>query len=272
MRPQTDESSTRGASLQLLGWWHLTRAGHTLHLGGREQRLTALLALRGRGPRVLVAATLWPDTLEDRARASLRTAIKRTQEHAPGLLEADRSAVGLSHDVHVDVDELVGAIHAATAHQRRGPDPLPVLLDSDELLPGWYDDWVLYEREKLHQRRMRALESLATAAYERGDLTTALDTALEACRMEPLLDTRRSMVVRARLALGDVAGAVHDFMLYRRHLAQELGVEPPAELAALLEGAAYPHLARTEVAGVVPGPRRSPGAAAGRSRLDLPGR
>jgi DNA-binding SARP family transcriptional activator len=88
MRPQSKhiENQREHAHLQLFGWWQLTQGRRTVELGGREQRLTALLALRGRRPRLLVAATLWPDTLEDRARASLRTAIKRTQHDAPGLL------------------------------------------------------------------------------------------------------------------------------------------------------------------------------------------
>jgi DNA-binding SARP family transcriptional activator len=236
MRPQEDGSTTQRASLQLLGWWHLTRGGRPLHLGGREQRLTALLALRGRRPRVLVAATLWPDSLEGRSRASLRTAIKQTQEHAPGLLEADRATVGLSRDVHVDVDGLVRAMRAGPAHQRKNPSALLSLLETAELLPGWYDDWVLYEREKLEQTMVRTLETMATSAYERGDLVTALHAARAASRMEPLLDAMRSIAIRARLGLGDLSGAVQEFRRYRRLLSQELGVEPPAELAALFEG------------------------------------
>ena len=266
MRPQANGSVGLGATLQLLGWWRLTRAGHALQLGGREQRLTALLALRGRRPRVLVAATLWPDTREDRARASLRTAIKRTEEHAPGLLEADRTTVGLSRRVRVDVHDLVRALDAAPVRQSRDPSGLLSLLECEELLPGWYDDWVLYEREKLEQRKVRALENLATTAYESGDLVTALDAAREASRREPLLDAMRSIAIRARLGLGDVSGAVHEYRVYRHFLALELGIEPSAELAALLNGATAHHGPGADV-GLVPGPRRSPHASTNGSRF-----
>jgi DNA-binding SARP family transcriptional activator len=267
MRPQADGSTTQRASLQLLGWWHLTRGGRPLHLGGREQRLTALLALRGRRPRVLVAATLWPDTLEDRARASLRTAIKRTQEHAPGLLAADRSTIGLSGDVRVDVNELMRAMRGAPARQHKNPAALLSLLESADLLPGWYDDWVLYEREKLEQTKVRTLETVATTAYERDDLVTALHAAQAASRMEPLLDAMRSIVIRARLGLGDVSGAAQELRRYRRFLAQELGIEPPAELAALFEG-----LRSADGLGAdAPGARRRPRTARNGTRLDLSG-
>ncbi|MDH2413919.1 BTAD domain-containing putative transcriptional regulator [Nocardioides sp. CER19] len=221
----------------------MSRGQRTIELGGREQRLTALLALRGRRPRVLIAATLWPDTMEDRARASLRTAIKRTQHEAPGILVADRSTVGLSSDVHVDVAELVDAIQAPPARQRTAA-VLPQLLDSEDLLPGWYDDWVLYERERLAQKRLRALETLAGACYQVGDLDTALRAAQEAVRIEPLLDAMRSIVIKARLGLGDVAGAIHEFQLYRRFLHDELGIEPTAELFALFNGTRIDRWAR----------------------------
>jgi DNA-binding SARP family transcriptional activator len=241
MRPQSDGSARGGTHLQLLGWWHLTRGRDALHLGGREQRLVSLLALRGRRPRVLVAATLWPDTREDRARASLRTAVKQTQEHAPGLLETDRATIGLSRRVRVDVHDLDHAIDDVTdrvaASAVSEPARLLPLLRCEELLPGWYDDWVLYERERLEQQKVRALELLAGAAFDDGDLVTAIDAAREAIRIEPLLDTMRSLLIRARLGLGDASGAVQEFRLYRRFLAQELGIEPPPALTALFEGA-----------------------------------
>ena len=256
MRQQVNGSASGSAILQLLGWWRLSRAGVTLPLGGREQRLTALLALRGRRPRVLVASTLWPDTQEDRARASLRTAIKRTEQDVPGLLEADRWTVGLSREVRVDVHVLLHAMDDAPTHQRQDASGLLSLLECEELLPGWYDDWVLYEREKLEQRKIRALEHLATTAYESGDWATALDAAREASRREPLLDAMRSIVIRSRLSLGDVAGAVHEFRLYRRFLAGELGIEPPAELASLFDGLTPSRRPRAD-SGLLPGPRRA---------------
>lgn len=256
MRPQANGSASRGVTLQLLGWWRLSQSGDTLQLGGREQRLTALLALRGRRPRVLVASTLWPDTREDRARASLRTAIKRTEEHVPGLLEADRTTVGLSDRVRVDVHALLRAMDAPHARQRQDPARLLSLLECEELLPGWYDDWVLYERERLEQRKIRALETMATTAYERGEWVTALDAAREAARREPLLDAMRSIVIRSRLGLGDVPGAVQEYRLYRRFLARELGIEPPQELTSLLDGAARHHTPAVD-GGLVPAPRRS---------------
>ncbi len=204
---------------------------------------------------MLVASTLWPDTREDRARASLRTAIKRTEQDVPGLLEADRWTVGLSRGCAWTCTPCCARWTPPPPASGRIPSGLLSLLECEELLPGWYDDWVLYEREKLEQRKIRALENLATTAYESGDWATALDAAREASRREPLLDAMRSIVIRSRLSLGDVAGAVHEYRLYRRFLARELGIEPPAELASLFDGIAPSRRPRVD-AGLLPGPRR----------------
>ena len=57
----------------------------------------------------------------------------------------------------------------------------------------------------------------------------------------------RSIVIKSRLSLGDVSGAVHEYRLYRRFLALELGIEPPAELASLFDGVAPSRRPRVDV-------------------------
>ena len=114
---------------------------------------------------------------------------------------------------------------------------------------------MLYEREKLEQRKIRALENLATTAYESGDWAMALEAAREASRREPLLDAMRSIVIRSRLSLGDLSGAVHEYRLYRRFLARELGIEPSAELTSLFDGVGPSRRPRVD-ARLLPNPRR----------------
>src|SRR5512144_2972892 len=72
--------------LRLFGCWDLRVGERTIKLGGREQRLLALLALRGRRPRSYVAGTLGPPSPEPRAQNSLRAAVLRSRKAAPGLL------------------------------------------------------------------------------------------------------------------------------------------------------------------------------------------
>jgi DNA-binding SARP family transcriptional activator len=273
--------------LQLLGWWSLTRDGHHIELAGREQRLTALVALRGSRPRVQLAGTLWPNTTEDHALASLRAAVLRTRRRAPGLLLVERTIIGISPKATVDVHELdrnlrwVTDVGDRVGHLRRAT---LTVLECEELLPGWYDDWVLYDRERLHQRRLRALEALASRALVRGELAMALDVARAATEIEPLAEAMRAVSIRARLDLGDRAGAIHEYDEYRRLLAHELGILPSPELAALVhhgpidpqQETTGPDLVRGRGLGNPPrgpdaGHRAGPAVPEVRGRVRLPG-
>ena len=56
---------------------------------------------------------------------------------------------------------------------------------SGDLLPGWYDDWVLAEAEDWRQLRLHALEALADRLTAVGCWGQAADAASAAVRAEP---------------------------------------------------------------------------------------
>jgi DNA-binding SARP family transcriptional activator len=219
--------------LRLLGWFSLTIGGVSVELAGREQRLAALVALRGTRPRTHLAGTLWPDTTEERALSSLRASVLRLKRLAPGLAEASRWTVGLGRGVRVDAHRLLASVTRADALD--DPEVVSLILDGGDVLPGWNDDWLIYERERLHQLRIRALEQIARQALERGDLAIALDASREALAGEPLLESAVSVAIRAHLLSGNRSAAVQTFQRYRRSLAQELRMAPSAELVDLVE-------------------------------------
>ena len=76
------------AEVTLLGGFQLALTGHDIRLPVGAQRLVALLALRGQVGRSRLAGTLWPDTPENRALASLRTGIWRVNQAAQDLVTA----------------------------------------------------------------------------------------------------------------------------------------------------------------------------------------
>ena len=219
--------------LHLLGCWDLRVSGETIELGVREQRLLALLALRGRRPRTYVAGTLWPNSTEDHALTSLRTAILRSRRAVPSILDVGRSNVALHPAVRVDVHDML-----RVAEHGDGPVPNPkdslAVLSAGDLLPGWYDDWVLFEKERLQHLRLRALETLGASQLASGHPDLALAAALEAIAVEPLRETAHALVIRAHLATGNPSAAIHAFRHYRGRLQQELGIAPSRELADLV--------------------------------------
>lgn len=69
-----------------------------------------------------------------------------------------------------------------------------------ELLPGWYDDGVILERERLCQLRLHTLKHTARRQLERRDIETALHLALEAVLTEPRRQTATALLISVYLA------------------------------------------------------------------------
>jgi two-component SAPR family response regulator len=61
-----------------------------------------------------------------------------------------------------------------------------VTLYRGDLLPGCYDEWILSERERLHQLYLTALERLATALGESGAHAEAITYAQRLLEHDPL--------------------------------------------------------------------------------------
>ncbi len=236
--PQHSRGRARCFSLRLLGRWQLVADGEDVGLAHREERLTALLGLIGQSSLMHVAGILWPETTDARALANLRRAVLQTHRRCPGLLQQNRLNIGLATAVEVDVDEVRRAA-AATEHALTEGEAGALLrqLVGDELLPDWYDAWVLTERESLEQLRAKALERIARQALEAGDLERSVDAARAASDIDPLLESAGELAIRAHLAGGDLGSALLEFDRYRDAVREELGVSPSRAILELIEPA-----------------------------------
>jgi DNA-binding SARP family transcriptional activator len=201
------------------------------------QRLVAHLCLSGRASRTVTAGRLWPDVSECHAHGSLRSALWRLHKAAPGVVEVSGEVLRLAQSVRVDVRELSDWAQRAIASP--GDDAEIVLPDAalgGDLLPGWYDDWVLFERERLHQLRLHALEATAARLAVHGRHWEALQAAYAAVRAEPLRESAHRTIVRVHLAEGNLAEAARAHELFRSMLASELGVPPTEQMTRLVQG------------------------------------
>ncbi|GAB3070332.1 hypothetical protein GCM10027186_25540 [Micromonospora schwarzwaldensis] len=224
-------------SLHLLGGFQLLHDGVPVVVPRGLQRVIALIGLRPAATRSHLAGLLWPETPEERALSSLRTALWRLRQDPCCPLRADGDTVRLGPTVHLDVDELV----EAAARVRDGVAPRGAAgTGRHDLLPGWYDDWVLLERERLRQLRLHMLEELAGNHLTAGRHGEALEAALEAMAAEPLRETPHRLVVRIHLAEGNAFEAVHAFYVYRDLLLRELRLEPSPAMTALLDDTLAP--------------------------------
>jgi DNA-binding SARP family transcriptional activator len=231
-----------GSIVSVLGGFHLYwGGGMQVGIPRASQRLLALLAIRGGViSRAAVAGTLWPDTTETNAYSNLRAALARLEPKRRKMLQASKLELGLAEGVAVDLR------HAQTL-ARRLLDPAVIPKQSDlssasvvalsgDLLPGWYDDWVLVEAEDWRQLRMHALEALADRLTAAGCWGQAADAASAAVRADPLRESAHAALIQVHVAEGNQSEAVREFTHYRALLHAELGLEPTPRLRRLIQG------------------------------------
>ncbi|MGH2698025.1 MAG: AfsR/SARP family transcriptional regulator [Actinomycetota bacterium] len=226
----------RDIRLDLLGGFELICDDRAIELPTSAQRLLAFLALRDRPLlRTNVAGVLWNDTTDEKSCASLRSSLWRLRRSGFHLVEARRADLRLSSRVCVDVHQVIDMTHELLS-QRRGARFLD--LDEDELagdlLPDWYDDWVLVERERLRQLRLHALEALALRRLDVGRHGEAAGAALSAVSIEPLRESAQRVLIRVHLAEGNVGEAVRQYRSYKELLFEELGLAPSEQLESLM--------------------------------------
>ncbi|MDQ0031208.1 AfsR/SARP family transcriptional regulator [Arthrobacter bambusae] len=226
-------------SLTLLNGWALTRAGHRQKVAHRQQRLITALALLGERPRTFLSGLLWPDSSDAQAAVGLRVSIWHINHELPGLLDADGTtdvSVALSGHVRVDILELERELHTL-APERRDSYPSWERLRTAELLPGWYEDWILVEQDRFQALRTAALDSIATYHLSQGNTEETKAATTLAIALEPFRESSYRLLIQAHLANGDLVSALRTYKSFSTNLRQEFGVGPSPSLAKLIHGA-----------------------------------
>jgi predicted ATPase/DNA-binding SARP family transcriptional activator len=223
--------------------------------GGLQRTLLALLVLH-RGQIVSVDSAidaLWPTALPADPAAALQNHLSRLRRGLPADLIGS-FADGYRLDpalVTVDADELATALADGV-----GPSEI------DRFISRWHGpaypeladvDAGLAEAARLDELRWRAAEQRAAHRLAAGD-TDGLVAELQALTAaQPLREQPRALLLDALVATGRHADALRAYDDFRRLLADELGIEPSAALAArhasVLAGGPAPD---------VRGPRRLP--------------
>ncbi|HVM58382.1 MAG TPA: BTAD domain-containing putative transcriptional regulator [Gaiellaceae bacterium] len=224
-----------GVRLALLGTFELECEGARVRLPMSAQRLVAFVALQEHPVlRTYAAGSLWPDTSDARAHANLRSALWRLHRCGHRVIDATGDRLRLDPAVRVD-------LHEAEALARRclvdGVDLElePSALGGD-LLPDWYEEWVLLERERFRSLRLRALDALCERLMHAGRLDDALDAGHAAVAGEPLRESAHRALVRVHLAEGNTGEAIRQYRLFRRLLRDHLGLEPSGRMEELMRG------------------------------------
>lgn len=207
-----------------------------------SQRLLMLLALRDRTvSRTALASALWPDVPAARAGVTLRSALSRLDDLTRGAIFAESATLCLMDDVRVDLREAQRAAH----HLLDIHHPVDLTGElassmiatlSTDLLPDWYDEWIVEAGEDWRHLRAAALEALAIRLLGAGMHGEAAGAARAAIRADPLRETPHGILVRVHLADGDQSNAIAVYEGYRTTLRVALDLEPTTQLRDLLAG------------------------------------
>jgi DNA-binding SARP family transcriptional activator len=220
----------------------------------KVQELFCYLLLQPERPhaREVLASMLWGDCATAQSRKYLRQALWQLQcafgagcegsEDKLLITDTDSVRIDPKADLWLDVKLFEQAFAEAqstpgdelTEHQAnllRGA----VQLYRGELLEGWYQDWCLFQRERLQNHYLAMLDKLMAyceehsmygAGLEYGERVLVLDRAHER--------THRNMVKLLYLA-GDRAGALRQYDRCVSALAEELNVKPATKTLQLYE-------------------------------------
>lgn len=233
----TGGSTTAQDRLQVVGGLGLWMAGQPVVIPEGSKRLLVLVALRGRRVRRATAARLlWPEVGAKRAAGNLRSSIWRLRCAGADLFGEDPGWLELDARVSVDLDELLAA--ARTLRTGRRLSPAPTLLDSAlaalDLLPGWYDDWLQPEKDRIAAEVLTMIETLANHLAAAGQYADAVEAALTMVSQDPLRESAQVALLTAHLREGNLCEARRSLLRYARMLRDELGVQPSDQVLRLV--------------------------------------
>jgi DNA-binding SARP family transcriptional activator len=231
-------SRPTSTTLCLLGGPFVLKDDLRLEIPEGSKRLVTFVGLAGgRVSRRHAAGTLWPDGNDERASGNLRSALWRLRGANIDILHADKFALYLDPDSTIDIVQLhawATRIMKGTTADNSDLDVANLHLEAVHLLPGWYEDWVVFERERLRQRLLHGMESLAQKRIECHHFAGAIEAAMFAVGIEPLRESAQRLLIEAHLAEGNIVEACRVFATYRDLISDELGVLPSRDLGEML--------------------------------------
>lgn len=249
-----------GYRLQTFGFPEIRGDDRAIKLNLRKGLALLIYLAETQGPvaRDVVATLLWPESPQDTARARLRRLLHRI-ELALGqqVFETDRASLRWSPKVELQVDSHLfesacdaGDFEQAGLHYRGDFLAGFSLDDCPE-----FEDWAFFRRESLRGRLMHALERLIQDKNAAGEHFAATTHARRLVELDPLSEVYGRHLIRSFMLAGDRSSAERHYAALIQRLRDELGGEPEAATAALMNPAmavidAAPQTLYVEGAGV----------------------
>ncbi len=224
--------------VRLLGTFDIKYKKKSINITSRPaQTLFAYLILNAGTVhrREKLAGMLWPDSLEETARDNLRHALWRMRkalESASSVrfLNADDLTIGFerSSDYWLDTAALEKLSDNASA------DELMAVLSEyqGELLPGFYDEWVMLEREHLSSIFEHHMARLLSLLQDEKRWLDILDWGERWIKLGQKPEPAYRALMSAHAAKGDMSKVAATYERCVKSL-KEFGIEPSEQTRAL---------------------------------------
>ena len=229
--------------IYLLGQFKLQADDKLIELPSRPaQSLLVYLALNAgiSQRREKLACLLWPEATESNARGYLRQALWRLRKALDNALLPSADYLHIS-DISLTFDD-----HAhfwLDAHQLLlATDPLSldelittVSLYQGELLPGFYDEWVVLERDRLLSAYHQVMNQLLAGLIQACRWDEALKWSDHWVRLGHAPEPAFRAMMHAYAGSGDQGMVSATYQRCRESLNRELGLDPSPETQQLFE-------------------------------------
>ena len=217
-----------------------------------QELLSYLLVRRNQShPRESLASILWSETSTEKSKKYLRQALWHLQaaleekdSTGPQLLvvEHDWVHLNLPSEFWLDVEVLEQAYATTqdTPGARLDESRAQLLKNAAEvykgdLLDGWYEDWCLFERERLQNMYLLILEKLMIFSKTHGDYEAGQSYGSTILRFDRARESTHRHLMQLYYMAGNRTAALRQYESCVRALAEELEVEPQKSTVALCE-------------------------------------
>jgi DNA-binding SARP family transcriptional activator len=220
----------------------------------KAQELFAFLLLHKDRPhsREILASMMWPGSTTRQARKYLRHTLWQLQSalqsgdsrNSPTVLAGDHDWLSIDpdSDVWIDSAELERAYLLVRGISGRQFDSQQseivrraVGLYRGDLLEGWYDDWCLFERERMQRMYLALLGKLMLYCEAEGEYELGLECGSLALQCDVAYERIHRRMMRLHYLSGDRTAALRQYQRCVAFLREELEVEPSARTVALHE-------------------------------------
>jgi DNA-binding SARP family transcriptional activator len=218
----------------------------------KEQELLSYLLLHRNRPhsRETLAGLLWGDVPTEKSKKYLRQALWHIQAALDAGLGGG-TVLSVEHDwvqlnacdaLWLDVEVFERAF--MPVRDRRGADlngerlaalQAAVKIYRGDLLEGWYQDWCLYERERLQNMYLVMLDKLMCFCEERGKFELGQHYGSLVLRHDRAHERTHRQLMTFQYLSGDRTAALRQFERCAAALEEELGVKPDKLTAALYQ-------------------------------------